>query len=547
MNPSFLSRYFYALVALVIAVNITFFFPGILEGDSMLYATIAKRIAQSGDWLNLYVDGKDWLDKPHFPFWAAALSFKVFGFSSFAYKLPGFVFWCTSLLYIYRTGKILYSDDAARAAVLIFGTALHAVLSNFDIRAESYLTTFIIAALYYILKAHEEKRLKYFIGIAIATAGAVLTKGIFAGIIIGSGYFIYLLAGKQLKRLLDWRWIVCLLAVALLIAPELYALYVQFDLHPEKVVYGHTNVSGIHFFLWDSQFGRFFNTGPIKGKGDPSFFIHTTLWAFLPWSFLLIAALWQTVKRRTLKTPVVVITGSAFVSFLMFSISKFQLPHYIVILFPHFSLITAVYLTSLKDQKVIRRWSIQFSVLLILACAGITALAMYSHMGDNLLVLSPLWIFGLAAVLIIKHADAERLILKGIAFTAILFWFLNISFYPELMKYQAGTAAANVLDELQTTTRVIMYGENNQSFEFGCRQSPEYWTATSDSLLAVRKKPVIAFIPEEYFPQLSAAGRKYSIIKSFDDYRITRLKGSFLNTGTRAKNISRKYLITVYQ
>lgn len=534
------------LAAIVIGVNITCFFPGILEGDSMLYATIAKRIAQSNDWLNLYVDGRDWLDKPHFPFWAAALSFKLFGFSSFAYKLPGFLFWCLSLFYIYRTGKLLYGDDVAKAAVLIFGSSLHAVLSNFDIRAESYLTAFIIAALYYILKAHEERRLKYFIGIAVATAGAVLTKGIFAGIIIGSGYFIFLLSSRQMELLLNWKWLFCLLLTGLLILPELYALYVQFDLHPEKVVYGQTNVSGIRFFLWDSQFGRFFNTGPIKGKGDFSFFIHTTLWAFLPWSFPFIAGIWQIIKRKKLNTLTVVLTGSALISFLMFSVSKFQLPHYIVILFPHFSIITAAYLISLKDKKIINKWSIYLSVLIIIACAGMTMLAYYSSMGNNLFVLVPLWIFGCAAILIFKGGDMERVAAKGIIFSVILFSFLNISFYPRLMKYQAGSMAAAALDKMNLSAPVVMYGENNQSFYFWSQSSSPYWTASSGQQIEAMKKPVTAFIAEEYFPQLTAAGCKYSIIQSFDGYRITKLKGAFLNAKTRSKTVNRKFLITIY-
>jgi hypothetical protein len=81
--------------------------------------------------------------------------------------------------------------------------------------------------------------------------------------------------------------------ILLFITPELYSLYTQFDIHPEKVVFGRTNVSGLKFFFWDSQFGRFFNTGPIKGNGEPTFFLHTTLWPFYPgllffmWQYLI--------------------------------------------------------------------------------------------------------------------------------------------------------------------------------------------------------------------------------------------------------------------
>lgn len=65
------------------------------------------------------------------------------------------------------------------------------------------------------------------------------------------------------------------------ISPELICLYIQFDSHPEKIVFGNTHVSGIRFFFWDSQFGRFFNTGPIKGKGDP-FFLYAHVIVGLP-------------------------------------------------------------------------------------------------------------------------------------------------------------------------------------------------------------------------------------------------------------------------
>ena len=58
-----------------------------------------------------------------------------------------------------------------------------------------------------------------------------------------------------------------LVLLILFINPELICLYIQFDLHPEKILFGHTHVSGIRFFFWDSQFGRFLNTGPIKGAG----------------------------------------------------------------------------------------------------------------------------------------------------------------------------------------------------------------------------------------------------------------------------------------
>ena len=118
--------------------------------------------------------------------------------------------------------------------------------------------------------------------------------------------------------------------------PELWELYGQFDANPEKVVFGKTGVSGIRFFFWDSQFGRFFNTGPIKGAGEPTFFLHTTLWAFLPWSLLFYAAVWALI-RKTLRPAAWVAVGSVGATFLLFSAASFQLPTYPNIFYPFMS------------------------------------------------------------------------------------------------------------------------------------------------------------------------------------------------------------------
>src|SRR5262245_4832215 len=84
-----LDKWFVWLALAGIMVNATGLLLPILEPDGALYALIAKNIAITGDYINLKVEGNDWLDKPHLPFWITAISFKLFGINSFAYKFPG--------------------------------------------------------------------------------------------------------------------------------------------------------------------------------------------------------------------------------------------------------------------------------------------------------------------------------------------------------------------------------------------------------------------------------------------------------------------------
>jgi len=219
----------YFLIAGIL-INANGLLNDILEPDGALYATISKHIALSNDWFNLYGDGHDWLDKPHFPFWMAALSFKLSGINSFAYKFPAFIFWLAGIWFTYKLAAILYEPTSAKVAALIYVFALHGMLNNFDVRAEPYLTTLSIAGIYYFYKATIYQRWRDIVLAALMSACAIMTKGIFVLITIAAGFVIYWILSRQWKQFLNYRWWVMVLLILLFITPELYSLYVQFDL-----------------------------------------------------------------------------------------------------------------------------------------------------------------------------------------------------------------------------------------------------------------------------------------------------------------------------
>ncbi len=251
-----------------------------------------------GNYWELVSYGKNWLDKPHFPFWMAALSFKIFGFHSWSYRLPALLFYLLSVFYTYLFAKKNYGQKTAIVAALILLTAQHIFMSDVDVRAEPYLMGLIIGAIYHIDRLNDRFTFVQLFMAALLTACAVMTKGIFVVGAIYGALIGQLLFTKNLKQLFKFKWLLLLLLTFILTLPELYALYIQFDLHPEKVVFGRQQVSGIKWFLWDSQFGRFINKGPITkpANGNIFFFVHTLLWAFAPWCLLFYFALYKNVK-----------------------------------------------------------------------------------------------------------------------------------------------------------------------------------------------------------------------------------------------------------
>jgi hypothetical protein len=186
---------------------------------------------------------------------------------------------------------------------------------------------------------------------------AVMTKGVFTLITITSGLVCMWLYQKQWHKLWSGKWLLALTLSLLFTAPEVIALYLQFDSHPEKILFGHSHVSGIKFFFWDSQFGRFFNTGPIQNReGNPWYFVHVFLWAFLPWVVVFVAAMISGIRHFASVSAInrssfVFLCGTFFITFTLFSATSFQLDYYTVILFPFAAIVCANYLAGWLNRQ----------------------------------------------------------------------------------------------------------------------------------------------------------------------------------------------------
>jgi 4-amino-4-deoxy-L-arabinose transferase-like glycosyltransferase len=585
----FSKRSFFLFICIGIALNALCFFSEILEPDGALYATIAKHIANTNDWINLWGNGSDWLDKPHLPFWLAAISFKLFGISAFSYKLASFVCWLVAVLYCYKLSAKIYSIRIAQLATIIYITALHVILSNADVRAEGYLTTFILAATYYIYKAYTDNKFIDILLAALFCAGAIMTKGIFTIVTITSGLIIYWIKNKEWKEFIKLKWYLFVILLFIFILPELYCLYTQFDLHPEKIIFGKTHVSGIHFFFWDSQFGRFANNGPIKGSGDIFFFLHTTLWAFLPWSVILLiillgsllatlinSLLFSFPKSRVLNYVVVllssfkkqtslykhglIISGSALITFLLFSFSKFQLPHYIVIIFPHLAMIIAYWLLERSTEKMLLRINTVQTVLYILLSVLVITIVYYTGF---ISIIVPIGFC--ITIALITFSDKQSYLLsickKSIGFAVLFAFFFNCMFYHTLLKYQAGMMAGKWMNENYKDKPVVMYQCNDYSFEFYCKgnvgrldtsaflKQREFVSSTYKLQLPVYKDTLFFFTPLKRINELIKylPDDKITVLNSFSNFHVSQVTLPFLNKETRKNVLDTLVIATITQ
>jgi 4-amino-4-deoxy-L-arabinose transferase-like glycosyltransferase len=558
---AFLQKWFLPLLIPAILVNAGGLFIPILEPDGSLYATISKTIAHSGDFVDLMRDGKDWLDKPHFPFWMGALSFRLLGVNAFAYKLPALLFWGAGALYTWRLAYSLYGKPVAQLSTLIYMSAAHLVISNNDVRAEPYLTGLIIGSVYHFYKASRQRPGIHVLAGSLLAACACMTKGPFVLITIGAGFVLDWVWSGDWQQFRNPRWLIAIGLTALFTLPELLCLYWQFDMHPEKQVFGRTGVSGIRFFFWDSQFGRFFNTGPIKGSGDPFFYFHTVLWAFLPWSLLLYAAIIQKFRRHPYTIPGdKICLGAALATFLVFSLSRFQLPHYLNILFPFFAIMTAEYLYSVRRRGSRRTIGIiQDSVNMLLPVL-LWLLCWFFHFDHW-----PLLIAGIAALAILPFVRFHQRVLpspiaRSFWMAMIVFAFINFVLYPSILQYQAGTQAGKYVSRLpaspavtrpggpvQTTADsvyLLQEGGDCYSFEFDCPRP--VGRIPIDSLIPIiDRRPTLVFAPARFADSFSVRQLHPRPIRTFQNFHISQLTGPFIDYQTRRKVLTPWLLMEV--
>jgi 4-amino-4-deoxy-L-arabinose transferase-like glycosyltransferase len=430
-------------------------------------------------------------------------------------------------------------------------TAEHIIISNNDVRAEPYLTGMIIASVYHFYNAHTRNNYWQLLWGCLFAALAIMTKGMFAIIPIGGAIAGHFIITKQWRQLFHLRWLLAIVITAILVLPEIYCLYRQFDAHPEKLIFGRRNVSGIKFFFWDSQFGRFFNTGPIKGSGDPFFFVHTLAWAFLPWSLLLFTAIYQGIKKgwKNVNTTQWYCLCGSLLTFLLFSASKFQLPYYLNIVFPFFAIQLADYLFNVKlpkSKQVIQLVQSFIIVLLLLVIAALQYFFKPSALAwPVVFIIASLLILLMSIPKHIAATDIRKTIIRTLIAAFVVNVYLNLAFYPSLLKYQAGSEAALIINKQNTTNYPIVQTADNYNFplEFYLHGSLGNIDPGGNGPLPPR--PFYVFSNPHIIEGLKAKGWQMTPVATLDNYWVSMLKPAFLNSKTRRATLDTVQVVLV--
>jgi 4-amino-4-deoxy-L-arabinose transferase-like glycosyltransferase len=545
-------------IYLVLIVAVYFFGLNIplFDDDSAHHALIGMHMYLTGNYVELIDRGGDYLDKPHLLFWLAAIGDELLGIGTFSYKLPTLLLAIPGVYATFRLAKRLYGRSAGINAVLILVSSQAYILAHNDVRMDAILLSFIITAtwlLYEYTLTYRNDRLilgVLFLSLAFATKG--MTGAAVPVIAVGS----QLLYQRNWPFLRSLKWLLAVPLFLIFISPVLYCYYLQFDLHPEKVIRGMDHISGIAFILFFQNTERLqgVNWGSSGGE-DPFLFFHSLLWALLPWCLL---GYWGVIRKgiHLIKTKFAYRPGEEVLSWativIMFAIltsSHFRLPHYLNILFPFFSILIAGQLERLRvsTDSVAgeRKWLMitQKFVALVMILLGMLING-YLFPAKNLVVIA-LSVSALS-LLAYEWSGKQDLLSKLIMISLCSSLFTNIlmngNFYFQIQHYQAGHHVAAKIRELGIpVSNVYIVNWKSPSMHY----YSEYFFKDADSSAVAESTDFWLAGPMDSILEL-AHSRQLKMKQSyhFPDFDTTRLKAEFVNPETR--QLACKYIGLVH-
>lgn len=546
MNARVFNRIFYISLAILAVIYWLGMHLTLMDVDSATYALLSKQMFQSGHYLQLYLNGKDYLDKPPLVFWSACLFFKIFGIHDWVYRLPSVLCLAFGIYCTYRYARIFYSEQAAKLAALIMASCMATYVMTSDVRIDTMLTGWVMFSMWQLAEFNRSLKLKNILLGGLGVGLAMMTKGPIGLIIPVTAFAVEFAYKREWKNFFRWQYLLAVLIIAIVLLPMSYGLYEQFDLHPEKVMYDHTGTSGLRFFYWTQSFGRITGESSWNNNPDPFFLYHSFLWSFAPWCVFFIPALFTEIKNkiRNFKNPdgSEAITVSGFVLVLIFlSRSKYQLPHYTFAIHPLAAVITARYLdkqfaTSVKTKLFRVFYGIDiflmcviYAILFLIVFLIFPAPAVF----PAIIILS-LCCFVYLFFMSNAPGHVKTLLLTLIPFITLALIF-NTYFYPELLTFQTGSYIAQKLDKTAPEgSRLLVYKDyHGFAMQFYSHFPVVEW-ANKDNLqsyLTPGKTYILADTAdmqeiENVNPRITVLGRYYS-------HSPALLSWPFLNPATR--------------
>lgn len=342
------------LSALALLLGLSHGWAGVPDIDSKVYITIARNMIERNDWLIPFYHGKNFYLHPPLAIWLVAISFKIFGVSIYAARIPMALTLFGTTLLIYIIALWMRNRRTAFISGVLFCSMYPVMQIATKIHLDLPLTFFVTLSIVGIYFAQQIST-KWYLITGIGTGLAILTKGL-VGLAPLPILGLTLLFTRRLKDIFSpFLW--SAIALSILI-PYIWVVAMKAE--------GITWVSA----YWTSGIQGVANIDFEGIKRGYLYFPKVFLLYLFPWSLF---AIWQVVKNlyinvmpstkrggrltKNLDRSWLIFLFTILVFIIAFSIPNYKLPHYLLPSLPAVAILAGLSISdvlSVKYQEALR-------------------------------------------------------------------------------------------------------------------------------------------------------------------------------------------------
>lgn len=471
------NKFFYAVIGSCIVIYLIGIFAiPLMDIDASQYASISREMLERNSFLQIFDQGQNYLDKPPLLFWLSAFSMQILGVYDWAYRLPSIIVLLAGIYATYQFAKMHYGSSIGKLSAMVLASSQAIFLISHDVRTDTMLMGWVMLSIWQLSVWFQNNNWKNFILAFVFIGCGMMTKGPIALMVPGLAFAGHFLLQRNWKQFYRWEYIVGILIIGIILLPMCMGLYQQYDLQPGKLINGRPIESGLRFYFWTQSFGRYTGENFYHEMSHFTFLLENMFWSFLPWIFFFLPALFFAFKvvvkqkLRITNEQEFITVGGFLLTYLILARSQAQLPHYIFVVYPLAAVITAKFLHELFYLKKWTKWEkpLYFFHLFVLGLLWLAIIAITSWVFEEVPIFFP--VLAIAGFVVFIWVAAKKtakiptqLVIAFITSIGVNF-FLNTTFYPNLLQYQMGNDASKVIREKKwDPTTINLYGIHNSN------------------------------------------------------------------------------------
>jgi 4-amino-4-deoxy-L-arabinose transferase-like glycosyltransferase len=427
-------------IAVLIAISLPYCInlgvSSIWDANEAFYAETPREMMVSGDYLAPQFNFEPRVQKPPLTYWIILLSYKLFGVSEFAVRLPSALAAIGTILFSYAIARLLFSPAAAIFSAIIIATTPRVFILARRLPIDILLLFFMTGTLFCIVRALQKReRLSWLLAYVFAALG-FLTKGPIAIVIPACAYLLWGLYRRQL-RVSETHPALGLLIFICIVLPWYVQIY---------AAHGWSYISP--FFLRDNL-GRFAaeTLGPSRGQ---LYYFSVYASDFFPWAFPALLAFIHLWLLRKQERPLVSLSFGLLIFwcaliFVIFSFSKNKQEYYIAPIYPAAAVVLSGFLDKFllgRDQSAGHRswiwmYGILVAMLLFLSLLFPYTLRSFMPNVSSVLHYSPSLVLAGGVVLLVWSISRRKHVLcfSALALPLWMIYLMSVLVYLPAIEY----------------------------------------------------------------------------------------------------------------